>query len=59
MELPLYRREISGKPKCIGEEYIQDEQDEVEDLYKLLKQVKQDEPGIQGFPFWSVEETVQ
>lgn len=41
MELPLYRRETKGKSKQTGKHYEPtDINDEVEDLYELLKQVK-------------------
>lgn len=41
MELPLYRRETSGKSDQIGKYYEPvSEDDEVEDLFTLLKQVK-------------------
>lgn len=42
MQKPLYRRAIKGKPKVVELEYGQniDQEDEVEDLYELLKTVK-------------------
>lgn len=41
MELPLYRRTTSGLTAQKGKTYEpKDDQDEVEDLYQLLKQVK-------------------
>lgn len=41
MELPLYRRTTSGVTAQKGKTYEPvDDQDEVEDLYLLLKQVK-------------------
>jgi diphthine-ammonia ligase len=41
MELPLYRRTTTGFTAQKGKTYEpKDDQDEVEDLYELLKQVK-------------------
>jgi diphthine-ammonia ligase len=41
MELPLYRKTTSGVTSQKGKNYEPlDETDEVEDLYKLLKEVK-------------------
>ena len=41
MELPLYRRTTSGKTEQKGKNYEPlDSDDEVEDLYELLKEVK-------------------
>lgn len=42
MQKPLYRRPIKGKPKVVDLEYGEkiDEEDEVEDLFELLKTVK-------------------
>lgn len=42
MDKPLYRRPISGKPKILDLEYGDniDTEDEVEDMYELLKEVK-------------------
>lgn len=40
MELPLYRKETKGKSKQTGKHYEPTKDDEVEDLYELLKQVK-------------------
>jgi diphthine-ammonia ligase len=48
MDLPLFREKICGKPKSIDFDYIYDTQDEVEDLYQLLKNVKQWNPEIEG-----------
>ncbi|KAL5008877.1 hypothetical protein ScPMuIL_014458 [Solemya velum] len=41
MDLPLYRRTIKGSSKSIGHSYEPTENDEVEDLYMLLKEVKE------------------
>ncbi|KAK9959324.1 hypothetical protein ABG768_009454 [Culter alburnus] len=42
MDLPLYRRTIKGSSLQTGREYSQTEGDEVEDLYQLLKLVKEE-----------------
>jgi diphthamide synthase (EF-2-diphthine--ammonia ligase) len=39
MGLPLFRRTIQGNPVEQGKDYNINEKDEVEDLYKLLKDV--------------------
>ncbi|XP_066523739.1 diphthine--ammonia ligase isoform X2 [Hoplias malabaricus] len=43
MDLPLYRRTIEGSSLETGRDYSQTEGDEVEDLYQLLKLVKEKE----------------
>uniref|UniRef100_UPI00398E6DF9 diphthine--ammonia ligase isoform X1 n=2 Tax=Pristiophorus japonicus TaxID=55135 RepID=UPI00398E6DF9 len=45
--LPLYRHTIQGSSLAIGRDYTKCEGDEVEDLYHLLKQVKEKE-GVEG-----------
>ena len=40
MDLPLYRGMIQGSSVNQGKVYKESEQDEVEDLYKLLKNIK-------------------
>lgn len=40
MELPLYRKETKGKSNQIGLQYNPTDNDEVEDLYNLLKSIK-------------------
>ncbi|XP_062863462.1 diphthine--ammonia ligase [Trichomycterus rosablanca] len=47
MDLPLYRRTIEGSSVNIGREYSPKEGDEVEDLYQLLKLVKEKE-GVEA-----------
>ncbi|XP_052270869.1 uncharacterized protein LOC127871748 isoform X1 [Dreissena polymorpha] len=44
MGLPLYRREILGSSKVTGRDYHPTSDDEVEDLYELLKTVKSQLP---------------
>ncbi|KAF7704584.1 diphthine--ammonia ligase isoform X2 [Silurus meridionalis] len=43
MDLPLYRRTIEGSSVDTGREYHPNDADEVEDLYQLLKLVKEKE----------------
>ena len=40
MGLPLYRRTIEGASVSIGRDYQRTEDDEVEDLYQLLSEIK-------------------
>ena len=40
MGLPLYRRTIEGASVATGRDYQRTEEDEVEDLYKLLAEIK-------------------
>lgn len=40
MELPLFRKTTSGLTTQLGKNYEPTDDDEVEDLYELLKQVK-------------------
>lgn len=47
MDLPLYRREIQGTSIETGVNYKKNSADEVEDLYELLKEVKE-ECGIEA-----------
>ncbi|XP_064624086.1 uncharacterized protein LOC135485670 isoform X2 [Lineus longissimus] len=42
MGLPLYRRTIEGASIELGKDYVKNEEDEVEDLYQLLKTVMDD-----------------
>lgn len=46
--VPLYRGTIDGSSKAIGLEYEETEKDETEDLYKLLKKVKDAQPEVEG-----------
>ncbi|WAR18279.1 DPH6-like protein [Mya arenaria] len=48
MGLPLYRREIEGSSQATGRDYQPTHDDEVEDLYELLKTVKQAEQDVEG-----------
>ncbi|XP_053365796.1 diphthine--ammonia ligase [Clarias gariepinus] len=47
MDLPLYRRTIQGSSVDTGREYSPNDADEVEDLYQLLKLVKEKE-GVEA-----------
>jgi len=48
LQLPLYRKEITGTPKNTAMEYKYEPGDEVEDLYYLLQTVKHQNPDIEG-----------
>lgn len=48
VEVPLYRQEINGSSKNQLLEYSITEDDEIEDLYQLLKKVKESHPDIEG-----------
>ncbi|KAF9353751.1 hypothetical protein BGX34_011395 [Mortierella sp. NVP85] len=48
LNVPLYRREISGQPIEQGSDYVITAQDETEDLYELLKGVKEAHPELQA-----------
>ncbi|XP_055298173.1 uncharacterized protein LOC129566345 [Sitodiplosis mosellana] len=47
MELPLYRMETKGKSTQTGKSYVPTDDDEVEDLYNLLKMTK-DEVNVEA-----------
>lgn len=40
MGIPLYRQETKGTAHSINKEYIPTENDEVEDLFKLLQKIQ-------------------
>jgi len=42
MDLPLFRRTIAGKPLNTDMEYKKESEDEVEDLFQLLSDIKKD-----------------
>lgn len=48
LELPLIRKEITGKAVNVDLEYIPTKEDEVENLYELLKDVKEQYPDVQA-----------
>lgn len=59
MELPLYRRIISGSPVLQTMAYTQTDSDEVEDLYELLKEIKQKHPNIKAVSSGAIMSTYQ
>lgn len=48
LEVPLYRQEINGTSKNQRLEYSITDEDEIEDLYVLLKMVKEKHPDVEG-----------
>lgn len=49
MQLPLFRRQIKGTPRNLSYHYdASDKDDEVEDLFELLKQVKTEYPDVEA-----------
>uniref|UniRef100_A0A1I8AS10 Diphthine--ammonia ligase n=1 Tax=Steinernema glaseri TaxID=37863 RepID=A0A1I8AS10_9BILA len=46
--LPLYRQEITGKPLNVGSDYDVTNDDEVEDLFVLLKRIVQEHPDVEA-----------
>lgn len=54
MQLPLYRKEITGTPKNIGSEYKYETGDEVEDLFYLLSSIKLQNPEVEGRFFFAI-----
>lgn len=59
IDLPLFQREIQGHPKSVeSNEYVRDEEDEVEDLYYLLKSVKQWDPEVRGMIYSSLSDGI-
>lgn len=48
LDVPLYRQEINGSSKNQRLEYSITEEDEIEDLYLLLKTVKEKHPDVEG-----------
>ena len=59
MELPLMRRPITGKPLTLDLGYEPTKEDEVEDLYLLLKDVKEKYPNIKGVSSGAIKSTYQ
>uniref|UniRef100_A0AC34FTU3 Diphthine--ammonia ligase n=1 Tax=Panagrolaimus sp. ES5 TaxID=591445 RepID=A0AC34FTU3_9BILA len=59
MQLPLYRRIIEGGSCQIGDKYIIDKNDEVEDLFILLKAVKEAFPDVKGVSVGAIASTYQ
>ena len=48
LDVPLIQKNIEGKSKIQTLDYEADDDDEVEDLYKLLKEVKEKYSDIEG-----------
>jgi diphthine-ammonia ligase len=48
MNLPLYRRSITGSSIIQSSDYHITQGDETEDLYELLKEVKKHHPDVKG-----------
>ncbi|KAF9919266.1 hypothetical protein FBU30_011079 [Linnemannia zychae] len=48
LDVPLYRREIKGKPIEQGADYVRTDQDETEDLFELLSAVKTAHPDLEA-----------
>lgn len=48
MAVPLYRQPINGSSSNQDLEYSQTDDDEIEDLFKLLKDVKENHPDVEG-----------
>lgn len=58
---PMYRQPITGTPKVLDMEYGEtiDNSDEVEDLYVLLKKVKENHPDVMGVTSGAINSTYQ
>ncbi|KAG0325582.1 ATP binding domain 4 [Podila humilis] len=48
MQVPLYRQTIKGTPIEQGSDYVETNMDETEDLYELLRTVKEIHPDLQA-----------
>ncbi|KAF9439359.1 ATP binding domain 4 [Entomortierella beljakovae] len=48
LDLPLYRREINGRPIEQGSDYVTTSMDETEDLFELLQTVKAAHPDLEA-----------
>ncbi len=59
MSLPLYRRAIRGTPKNLGYDYEPTEEDEVEDLFELIREIKEQHPDIKGVSSGAIFSTYQ
>lgn len=57
--LPLYRHPIRGTPKNLDYDYVPTAEDEVEDLYELLKTVKKDFPDVEGVSSGAIHSNYQ
>ena len=59
MNLPLYRRPITGRPLNVQFEYLPTAEDEVENLYELLLTVKEHYPNVRGVSSGAIFSTYQ
>ena len=61
LDKPLYRRPIKGKPKILGLEYGSNinQEDEVEDMFELLKEIKEKYPEIDSVSSGAIKSTYQ
>jgi diphthine-ammonia ligase len=59
LEYPLVRGEITGKPVELGLGYQKTPNDEVEDLFELLKKVKDAYPEVQAVSSGAIKSTYQ
>lgn len=59
LELPLFRRPIRGTPKNLDYEYVPTEEDEVEDLFLLLKEAKEQFPDAEGVSSGAIHSNYQ
>lgn len=57
--LPLYRKEITGQPINQEYEYKPTDQDEVEDLFELLLEVKQAHPEVEAVSSGAIHSAYQ
>lgn len=57
--LPLYRRPITGTPCNLEYAYVPTQEDEVEDLYELLREVKRDFPAVAGVSSGAIHSNYQ
>ncbi|VEL14156.1 unnamed protein product [Protopolystoma xenopodis] len=48
LDLPLYKRELSGSAICKGFDYYSSDLDEVEDLFRLIQSLLSSDPEIKG-----------
>lgn len=47
-EVPIYRQALAGGSTNVNLEYVPTAQDEIEDLYELLKEVQKHHPDVKG-----------
>uniref|UniRef100_A0A914D4W5 Diphthine--ammonia ligase n=1 Tax=Acrobeloides nanus TaxID=290746 RepID=A0A914D4W5_9BILA len=57
--LPLFRKEIRGRPLNTEKTYEVEEKDEVEDLFFLLKTIKSQYPNIEGVSVGAIQSSYQ